>query len=69
MLSDLRFSKAATAMTAIEMQQPMQLLGGQSVSLKDLSAGKPLVLITASITCPMTISSLSDLSALLDVSD
>ncbi|MCL5974269.1 MAG: hypothetical protein M1270_00265 [Gammaproteobacteria bacterium] len=66
MLSDMRFSKTAMAMTRIDMQQQVQLLGGQSVSLKDLSAGKPLVFITASITCPMTISSLSELTALVD---
>lgn len=48
------------------MQQQVQLLGGQYVSLKILSAGKPLVFITASITCTMTISSLSELTALVD---
>jgi hypothetical protein len=69
MLSDLRFSKAALAMSRIDMQQQVQLLDGVSVSLKSLSAGKPLVLITASITCPMTISSLSDLTALVDVEE
>lgn len=66
MLSDMRFSKTAMTMNRIDMQQQVQLLGGQTVSLKDVSAGKPLVFITASITCPMTISSLSELTALVD---
>lgn len=66
MLSDMRFSKAAMAMTKIDMQLQADLLEGQSASLKALSAGKPLVFITASITCPMTVSSLSDLTALVD---
>ncbi|MDF1588185.1 MAG: hypothetical protein P1P93_03390 [Gammaproteobacteria bacterium] len=69
MLSDMRFSKAAMISTQIDMQRDVQLLDGQRLSLNALSQGKPLILVTASITCPMTISSLADLTALVDATE
>lgn len=65
MMSDLRFSRAARQRRGLDINRTVSLSDGSSTTLKTLAADKPLVLITGSLSCPMTISSLPLLRELL----
>lgn len=62
MLGDMRFSRHALRPGAKIPDLPVSLLDGASGTLLGLAGGKPLLLVTGSITCPMTVSSIDDLN-------
>lgn len=64
MQSDLRFSQDARA-TRLDVEQPVKLADGSTTCLKTLANGKPLMLVTGSLSCPMTLSSLPLLKTLI----
>jgi len=56
MLSDLKFSKVSKHFKPLDMSQRVKLSDGSEQSLVTLADGKPLILITGSLSCPMTVS-------------
>jgi len=64
MMSDMRFSRNALRPGQIIPDIAVTIDSGDKVSLYELAKNKPLLLVTASITCPMTISILSLLKEL-----
>jgi Iodothyronine deiodinase len=66
MFSDLRFSRAARKRKNLDMGQLVQLSDGRRVTLGALAGDKPLVMVTGSLSCPMTVSALPYLRDLQD---
>jgi hypothetical protein len=64
MLGDIRFSRDALGPGQPLPDLPVTLSNGDSKNLYQLADGKPLLLVTGSITCPMTISSIDELNQL-----
>lgn len=64
MLGDLRFSRSALRPGDRLPNIALTLSDGTATSLYELAAGKPLLLFTGSITCPMTVSSIDHLREL-----
>ncbi|MEZ0153053.1 MAG: hypothetical protein AB9Q18_12340 [Candidatus Reddybacter sp.] len=56
MMSDMRFSRNAFRPGQVIPDIAVTMDDGRKVSLYELAKDKPLLLVTASITCPMTIS-------------
>lgn len=65
MLDDMRFSKNALKPGQYIPNVDVYHLDGSIVGLHELNKGKPLMLVTVSLTCPMTTSSLPALQAKL----
>ena len=64
MLGDMRFSRDALRPGQPFPDLPVTLSNGDSKNLYELADGKPLLLVTGSITCPMTVSSIDELNQL-----
>lgn len=64
MLGDMRFSRDALRPGQPFPDLPVTLSNGDSKNLYHLAEGKPLLLVTGSITCPMTVSSIDELNQL-----
>ncbi|MBO6504581.1 MAG: redoxin domain-containing protein [Kordiimonadaceae bacterium] len=64
MFDDMRFSKNGVQPGQIVPNFDVFTTEGEKLKLYDLSAGKPLLLVTGSLTCPMTISSIPSVSDL-----
>ncbi|MBV1930248.1 MAG: hypothetical protein KUG71_00915 [Porticoccaceae bacterium] len=64
MLGDMRFSRDALGPGQPFPDRLVTMSNGASKNLYQLADGKPLLLVTGSITCPMTVSSIDDLNQL-----
>lgn len=64
MQSDLCFSQD-TSTPKLDVEQPVKLADGSITCLKAVANGKPLILVTGSLSCPMTLSSLPLLKKLI----
>ena len=64
MAGDMRFSPDALRPGQRLPDLPVMMSDGRSTSLYQLADGKPLLLVTGSITCPMTVSSIDELNEL-----
>ena len=64
LLGDMRFSSTALAPGDRLPDTTLLNLDGQEVSLRSLAAGRPIVLVTGSTTCPATASAMPDLKGL-----
>ena len=64
MAGDMRFSRDALRPGQKLPDLPITMSDGSSTSLYQLADGKPLLLVTGSITCPMTVSSIDELNEL-----
>jgi iodothyronine deiodinase-like protein len=64
MAGDMRFSRDALRPGQQLPDLPIKMSDGSSASLYQLADGKPLLLVTGSITCPMTVSSIDELNEL-----
>ncbi|RLA39326.1 MAG: hypothetical protein DRR06_19310 [Gammaproteobacteria bacterium] len=64
MAGDMRFSRDALRPGQHLPDLPVTMADGGSTSLYQLADGKPLLLATGSITCPMTVSSIDELNEL-----
>lgn len=62
MFDDMRFSKNGVQPGQIVPNFDVFTTEGEKLKLYDLSAGKPLLLVTGSLTCPMTVSSMPSVS-------
>lgn len=56
MFSDLRFSSVSKQFNSLNMKQRVKLSDGREQTLTILANGKPLIFITGSLSCPMTVS-------------
>ncbi len=65
MLGDMRFSRAGKSPLLLDCSRTVEVLDQGAASLEALSAGRLLVLVTGSFSCPMTVSSLPELNALV----
>ena len=64
MTGDMRVSRGALRPGRFLPDLPVTMSDGHSTSLYQLADGKPLLLVTGSITCPMTVSSITALNEL-----
>ncbi|MCX4186512.1 hypothetical protein [Methylophaga sp. OBS4] len=58
MMSDLRFSRKARRTDRIDTGKEVRLAGGGTTTLRQLASNLPLMLVTGSLSCPMTVSAL-----------
>ena len=64
LLKDMRFSKDSAGPGDILEDQRLTHVDGTEVSLRELARSRPLVLVTGSLTCPITASSMPRLQEL-----
>jgi len=64
LLKDMRFSADSAAPGEMLPDRRLTSLDGTEVSLRELAADRPLVLVTGSLTCPITAASLPRLKEL-----
>ncbi|MDT8407808.1 MAG: hypothetical protein RQ715_11210 [Methylococcales bacterium] len=65
MLDDIRFSQVGKNPLLLDYSQTVEVLDKGTVSLEALAAGRFLLVVTGSFSCPMTVSSLPELNALV----
>ena len=58
LMNDARFSPDALKPGQLLPDQTLVRPDGEEISLRNLAAGRPIVLVTGSLTCPLSISSL-----------
>lgn len=64
MLQDMRFSQESLRAGDRLPDTTLLTPDGDEASLRELAAGRPIVLVTGSTSCPLTVSSLPDLNRL-----
>ena len=64
LLNDARFSPDALKPGKVLPDRMLVRPDGEKISLRDVSDGRPIVLVTGSITCPLSVSTLPMLSEL-----
>ncbi len=58
-IDDFKFSQNSLKPGQVLPNRTLVRTDGERISLRDLSAGRPIVLVTGSVTCPLSISTLS----------
>ena len=58
LLNDVRFSSDSLKPGQVLPDRTLARPDGEEISLRDLSDGRPIALVTGSVTCPLTISTL-----------